>query len=126
MIIVMYEADQCSLAIIGNCKSLQYKFLEQMPQIRMNNDKYIKLSEMLRSVAHPVRLAIIQLLYESQRMSVKGIYDKLKMAQPIVSRHLSIMRNSGLLKREQEGNNTYYRLCTENQLVGGLYPLLKK
>lgn len=87
----------------------------------MNNTlRNITLSEIFKSIAHPDRLAIIQLLYNngsSQRMTVKNIYDMLKLDQPVVSRHLSIMRNSGLLKREQEGNNIYYSFCNENETV---------
>ena len=85
-----------------------------------NKDRYMKLSEIFKSIAHPDRLAIIQLLCKggsSQRMTVKSIYNTLKLDQPIVSRHLSIMRNSGLLKREQEGNNIYYSICNDKETV---------
>ena len=91
-----------------------------------SNNRYTVLSEIFKSIAHPDRLAIVQLLCGCQRMTVKNIYDKLKLEQPIVSRHLRIMRNSGLLKREQEGNNTYYCLCNENEAVSCITKCLKK
>ena len=91
-----------------------------------NNNKYTVLSEIFKSIAHPDRLAIVKLLSGCQRMTVKSIYDKLKLEQPVVSRHLGIMRKSGLLKREQEGNNTYYCLFNENEVVSCITKFLKK
>ncbi len=91
-------------------------------------NKYFELSEMFKSIAHPDRLSIIQLMCSCgcQRMTVKSIYEKLKMEQPTVSRHLSIMRKSGLMDREQEGNNTYYRLHTERESVNCITRCFKK
>lgn len=85
-----------------------------------SNKRFIELSIIFKSIAHPDRLAIIQLMCRCQRMTVKNIYEKLQLEQPIVSRHLSIMRNSGFLKREQERNNTYYSLSKENETVSSV------
>ncbi len=89
--------------------------------------EYENLAEQLKALAHPDRIAIVKLMCDSdsQRMTVKSIYEKLKMDQPVASRHLSIMRKSGLLKREQERNVTYYGLCMENRSVNGLMKVFK-
>ncbi len=89
--------------------------------------EYEYLAEQFKSLAHPDRIAILKLMSENdcQRMTVKSIYEKLKMDQPVASRHLSIMRKSGLMKREQERNTTYYTLCNEKELVSGLMKILK-
>lgn len=96
----------------------------------MNNttNKYKVLSEIFKSIAHPERLAIIQLMCNCgcNRLKVKSIYDELNLEQPIVSRHLRIMRQSGLLRREQEGNSTYYGLCDENEAVSCIIKCFKK
>jgi ArsR family transcriptional regulator len=93
----------------------------------MDKEHYEVLAEQLKSLAHPDRIAILKLMCDSgfERMTVKSIYDELKMEQPIVSRHLSIMRKSGLLKRAQEKNATYYGLCMEKKSVNGLMKLIK-
>ena len=89
--------------------------------------EYDDLAEQFKSLAHPDRIAILKLMcdFNCQRMTVKSIYGKLKMEQPIASRHLSLMRKSGLLRREQERNTTYYSLCIEKKLVNGLVKVLK-
>lgn len=71
--------------------------------------EYKDLADQFKSLAHPDRIAIVKLMCDCncRRMTVKSIYEKLQMEQPIASRHLSIMRNSGLLKREQDRNTTY-------------------
>lgn len=90
------------------------------------NNRNTILAEIFKSIAHPDRLAIMQLMCDSKRLTVKSIYEKLKLEQPIVSRHLRIMRNSGLLKREQEGNNTYYCLINDNEVVSCITKCFKK
>src|SRR5438105_2278860 len=76
-----------------------------------------ELSEMLKALGHPSRIAIMYLLYHSKekRMTVKCVYHELKMPQPIISRHLGILKNCGLLKRVAEGSDTFYELNLENK-----------
>lgn len=76
----------------------------------------IELAEMVKSIAHPERLQILNFMCNcgSDKLSVKHIYETLKMEQPIVSRHLGIMKRAGLLKKEVEGRSTYYYLNLEN------------
>ena len=76
-------------------------------------------AEMLKAVAHPDRLAIINLLRKSkaERLTVKAIYDKLDLRQPVASRHLNIMKGAGVVRRLQEGKNIYYCLCLEKKTV---------
>ena len=83
------------------------------------NKKLIELSEILKSIGHPSRVAILYLLCncKDKRMTVKGIYNELNMAQPVISRHLGILRNCGLVKRINEGQNIYYELCENNETV---------
>lgn len=90
--------------------------------------EYEHLSDQFKSLSHPDRIAIIKLMCDcdGQRITVKNIYEKLNMEQPIVSRHLSIMRRSGILKREQEGINTYYYPNKENESVNSLMKVFEK
>ncbi|MVT42839.1 ArsR family transcriptional regulator [Chitinophaga oryziterrae] len=52
--------------------------------------------------------------------SAKVIYRKLKLQQPVVSRHLNILKNAGIVSRKQEGQKIYYCICTENETVESL------
>jgi DNA-binding transcriptional ArsR family regulator len=76
-------------------------------------------AEKFKSIGHPSRVAIINLLCgcERTRSTVKNIYLTLKLDQPSTSRHLNIMRKSGMLVRVQEGSDTFYSLYTDDPQV---------
>jgi len=78
------------------------------------------LAEKFRAIGHPVRVAILNLLCTCgcPRLTVKNIYDTLKLDQPSASRHLSIMRKTGMLERIREGADTFYGLCENDPQVG--------
>ena len=77
---------------------------------------------MLKAVAHPDRLAILQLLFRSpdERLVVKEIYEKLHLQQPVVSRHLNILKNAGVIRRLPKGQKIYYCLCSEKKTIESL------
>jgi DNA-binding transcriptional ArsR family regulator len=66
-------------------------------------------SQMLKAVAHPVRLSIMSLLREN-KMNVTEIFEQLGVEQAVASHHLSIMKDRGVLLSERDGKNIYYRL----------------
>lgn len=82
--------------------------------------EYEGLAEKFKAIGHPVRVAILNLLCtcNCSKLTVKSIYDTLKLDQPSTSRHLSIMRKSGLLTRIQDGADTFYCLCSDDPHVG--------
>ena len=84
------------------------------------------LAEVLKSVAHSERIAILNLICNSKekRMMVKNIYELLEMEQPIVSRHLGILKRSGVLEREAEGASTFYSLSKNNKMADRIYKCL--
>lgn len=89
---------------------------------------FTEISEILKAVAHPKRMEIINLLCSCDcgRLTVKSIYEQLKLGQAITSKHLGIMKKSGLLKRETEGNKIYFLLNKENTVTSCLTDCLKK
>lgn len=79
-------------------------------------------AEALKSLAHPERLAILNLLCKAPngKLTVKTIYDNLGLQQPVVSRHLTILKNSGVVKRMQEGQKIFYCLCPKKKKIESL------
>ena len=67
-------------------------------------------SGMLRAVAHPVRLGIVELLDNGMRYNVTEIFERLGLEQAVTSHHLSILRDRGVLDQEREGKHVYYSL----------------
>jgi len=67
-------------------------------------------SEMLKAIAHPMRIAIVDMLSEGKKLSVTEIHEALKIEQAVASHHLSILKNKGVLSHERMGKNCYYTL----------------
>jgi DNA-binding transcriptional ArsR family regulator len=84
-----------------------------MGKIQLQIEKLEMASSKLRAMAHPMRIAIIDLLHNNQRMSVTEIYKKLKIEQAAASHHLNILKNKGVLVSQREGKKIYYALKSE-------------
>lgn len=69
----------------------------------------------LKTIAHPARLAIVDLLDKNKKMSVNEIAEKLNLEQSLTSHHLNNMKIKGILQSEREGKNMYY--CIKLQEV---------
>ncbi len=77
---------------------------------RIGTDKLVRASEMLKVAAHPQRLAILDLLGGKKRMCVSDLTEVLGIEQAILSQHLTLMRDKGLLGVEKEGKYSFYYL----------------
>ena len=64
----------------------------------------------LRAVNHKLRQRIIDLLEESDTMTVTDIYIKLRLEQSVASQHLAILRRAGVVITERQGQFIYYSL----------------
>jgi ArsR family transcriptional regulator len=69
-----------------------------------------RVAEVLKAVAHPLRLRIVALLCASER-HVNGLADALGAPQPIVSQQLRILRARGLVDATRENGFARYRLA---------------
>lgn len=67
----------------------------------------------LRSIAHPMRIAIIDLLGNNAKLNVTEIYTKLKIEQAAASHHLNILKSKGILASKRAGKQTFYFLKHE-------------
>lgn len=70
-------------------------------------------TETLRAIAHPIRIAIIDLLFTSGQLTVTEIYQKLNIEQAIASHHLRILKNRRVVNVQREGKNSLYSLTKE-------------
>jgi DNA-binding transcriptional ArsR family regulator len=73
-------------------------------------EKMEKVAFILKTTAHPTRIAIVQLLAAQESLSVTEISDKLTVEQSLLSHHLSGMKLKGILSSTREGKNIYYSL----------------
>ncbi|MGA1976982.1 MAG: metalloregulator ArsR/SmtB family transcription factor [Bacteroidales bacterium] len=71
-------------------------------------------ANMLKAVAHPVRIAIVQYLGDGKSRTVTEIHRKLGIEQSTASHHLVILKDRGVLSSQREGKNTLYFLKHAN------------
>ncbi|SCA99525.1 Transcriptional repressor [Bacillus mycoides] len=75
--------------------------------------------DMLKIMAHPIRLQIINELIQYKKYNVTQLTKLLKIPQSTVSQHLSKMRGK-VLKAEKKGLEMYYYITNlkASQIVG--------
>lgn len=67
-------------------------------------------ASMLKAIAHPLRIAIINQLDDGKRLTVTEIHQKLKIEQSTASHHLGILKDKGVLECQRDGKNIFYFL----------------
>lgn len=70
-------------------------------------------AEVLKAVAHPIRLQVVELL-QTGEMCVGRISETLGEKQAITSQQLNIMKDKGILASRREGTRVFYRLENKN------------
>ncbi|MEN3357211.1 MAG: ArsR family transcriptional regulator, zinc-responsive transcriptional repressor [Mycobacteriales bacterium] len=70
-------------------------------------------SELLKTLAAPVRLALLVVLSSGERC-VHELVDELGVSQPLVSQHLRVLRAARLVEAERRGREVVYRLVDEH------------
>ena len=71
-------------------------------------NKSKQVAQMFKAMGLPVRIAIIELLAESDQLSVTEIFTTIKIKQTIASHHLNILKRRGILSSKRVGKNTFY------------------
>jgi DNA-binding transcriptional ArsR family regulator len=69
-------------------------------------------AECLRTLAHPVRLRIVELLLQGQ-YTVGELAEECGIRPNVASEHLRLMEMCGLLTKEREGRRIYYEAAHE-------------
>ena len=67
-----------------------------------------KLARYAKALAHPARIAILNLLAGRQTCVCGDIVDELPLSQSTVSQHLKELKEAGLIKGEIEGAKVCY------------------
>ena len=93
-----------------------------MPDInseKFNVTQLEEMTELLRAVAHPLRIMIIDLLKDGKQLTVTQIQKELHIEQAVASHHLIILKNKDVLNAHRSGKTILYYLRNEHisQLV---------
>lgn len=75
--------------------------------------RYEPAVELLKALAAPVRLAVVEQLATGPRC-VHELVENLGVAQPLVSQHLRVLRAAGLVRGGRRGREVEYTLADEH------------
>src|SRR5690606_31416415 len=67
-----------------------------------------RLAQMMKALAHPARIAIIQHLLKAQACICGDLVEELGLAQATISQHLKELKNVGLIQGTIEGTSVCY------------------
>ena len=82
-------------------------------KVNINSEKLQLSSEILRALAHPLRMKILEFIDKNETINVNKIYNTLKLEQSITSQHLKILRLAGLVVTSREGKFIHYSINYE-------------
>lgn len=74
-------------------------------------EKQNRLAMMMKALAHPARIAILQHLVKANACICGDLVDELGLAQATISQHLKELKNAGLIQGTIEGTSVCY--CIE-------------
>ena len=77
---------------------------------RVNPEQLLKAVNMLKVIAHPVRLSIVDALITHKELTLLQLQELLDLEQPIASQHTTLMVDKGVLLAEKQGRNKYFKL----------------
>lgn len=84
-----------------------------MPRKNLSNDALDLIATRFKVLSEPLRLRILNTLQEGEK-SVTELTELVEASQPNVSKHLKILQEAGILRREQNGNAVYYSIADES------------
>lgn len=80
------------------------------------NAMYNGLGKMLKALANPYRLEIIEMLSQGEK-SVEGIVQSTALSFANASQHLQVLKNNNIVKSRKEGHYVYYSIINDDFLA---------
>lgn len=74
------------------------------------SEKYKHATSVFKAMAHPLRVAILNLLKVHNELTVTQIHNHLNIPQAIASHHLNLLKSNGVLCSKKEGKTVRYSL----------------
>jgi ArsR family transcriptional regulator len=77
-----------------------------------------------QALAHPTRIAIVELLRDEGEIPVSRIYERLELEQANASQHLAVLRSKQIVIGRKEGNQVFYSL--RDPILGKVLNLMRQ
>ncbi len=93
-----------------------FEIMKEEIAVDPHSEHIEKVAFILKTVAHPLRLSVVDLLGRKEKLSVNEICEQLQTEQSLTSHHLNIMKMNGIITGKREGKNVYYQLKEKDVL----------
>jgi ArsR family transcriptional regulator len=77
-----------------------------------------------QALAHPSRIAIIELLRDEKEVAVSKIYERIGVEQANASQHLAVLRSKQIVVGRKDGNQVFYSL--RDPIIGRVLDLMRQ
>jgi ArsR family transcriptional regulator len=77
-----------------------------------------------QALAHPNRIAIVELLRDEGEVPVTRIHERLGLEQANVSQHLAVLRAKQIVLGRKDGNQVFYSL--RDRIIGRVLDLMRQ
>ncbi len=78
------------------------------------NEEQNRLASVLKALAHPARIAILQYIVKQNACICNDLVNELGLAQATISQHLKELKNIGIIKGNIEGASVCY--CVDSNV----------
>ncbi len=79
-------------------------------KVTFDSQKLHVSTELMRALAHPLRLKILEFIDQNGSINVNKIYNTLRIEQSITSQHLKILRMAGVVNANKDGKYMHYNI----------------
>ena len=90
--------------------------IQPCPQ-NLSIEDLARMAKVLKLLAHPYRLKIVDILESEEAVPVHGLVDRLGLPQAAVSGHLKKMLRAGLVADERRGKEVWYSVGDRRSLT---------
>ena len=77
-----------------------------------------------QALAHPTRIALVELLRDEGEVPVSRLYERLDLEQANVSQHLAVLRSRQIVVGRKDGNQVFYSL--RDPILGQVLDLMRQ
>ncbi|OQY40530.1 MAG: hypothetical protein B6229_01460 [Spirochaetaceae bacterium 4572_7] len=80
-----------------------------MDKSQYDEEKILEYSKKLKVIGHPLRLKLLILIKEKSTC-VGDLWQCLHTSQPVISQHLAVLKDAGIVISEVKGNKRIYKV----------------
>jgi len=85
---------------------------------KLSSEKLQAVAKILKTIAHPVKLEILEVLEQEEPLDVSTICDRIgaQCQFSMMSHHLAKLKDNGILKSEKQGKQVFYSIADRQVL----------